>query len=339
LIEFITDYQEIEKYKSFLPVVATKEYLSYNSSKYGWFLSDKFILPFYLSKKLIFTRIFFTTSLIPLSETSPNDEKIFLNEVVDSAKKNKIDIIELPASNAIFNFFPKNAPHTEFGTFIVDLSLDEEILFKNLHQKHRNVVRKAEKDGVVITFCDEKIKECYDIIKDTYARQGKSFIIYEKFLKLKENLGDNVRFYLAIKNNVIQSVAVLLWNENHSSYYLYGGSIKDPYTGSNNLLHWRAMIDMKALGVKLYDFMGARIEPEAGSKLEGIQRFKERFGGNLKTGFIWKYPVNNTKYFFFEVITRLYYLSKFRRYDGDIISQERRRKKMYRFEVNDNIIE
>ena len=64
-----------------------------------------------------------------------------------------------------------------------------------------------------------------------------------------------------------------------------------------------------------------------GSKLEGIQRFKERFGGELKKGFIWKYPVNGLKYFLFQIFTRVFYLIKFQKYEGDIIEQERKRKK------------
>ena len=34
--------------KDKLPILATKEYLNYKSNNYGWFLSDNFILPFYV---------------------------------------------------------------------------------------------------------------------------------------------------------------------------------------------------------------------------------------------------------------------------------------------------
>ena len=46
-----------------------------------------------------------------------------------------------------------------------------------------------------------------------------------------------------------------------------------------NLLHWHAIRLFRALGVKQYDFVGARINPSKGSKQEGLVIFKERFGG------------------------------------------------------------
>ena len=57
-----------------------------------------------------------------------------------------------------------------------------------------------------------------------------------------------------------------------------------------------AMKLMKERGVKYYDFVGARINPDEGSKYEGIQRFKSRFGGELKKGYLWKMPLNKFKY-------------------------------------------
>jgi lipid II:glycine glycyltransferase (peptidoglycan interpeptide bridge formation enzyme) len=48
--------------------------------------------------------------------------------------------------------------------------------------------------------------------------------------------------------------------------------------GSSNLLQWEIIKKLKSLGVREYDFVGGRVEVPKGSKLEGIQRFKQRFG-------------------------------------------------------------
>lgn len=321
----LNNEDKIINIKDKLPILATKEYLSYKSDNYGWFLSEKFVLPFYLTNKFIFKRLFFTCDVIYLKEALLKEEKLFLNKIIDLSKSIKVDIIDIPQSNAVFNAYPDNSTYIGFGTYKVDLSLSEEELFKNLHPKHRNVIRKAIKDNVIIKNDHKYLRECYDIIKSTYSRQNKGFISYKEFEDLKIFLKENVSFYIALKDNAIQGCAVLLWNTGHSCFYLFGGSIKSPYTGSINLLHWQAMLDMKKNNVRWYDFYGARINPEKGSKLEGIQRFKERFGGKLKTGYLWKYSIKPSKGFLFKIVFRFYCLLKRRKYNPDIIDIERKR--------------
>ena len=89
-----------------------------------------------------------------------------------------------------------------------------------------------------------------------------------------------------------------------------------------NLLQWTAILDMKRLGVNIYDFVGARISPKEGSKLETIQRFKARFGSQMKVGYLWKYPLNKFKYKTFYFLVRMHACLKKQTYIGDIIDEE-----------------
>jgi len=327
-VNLIKDYNELKDILNIIPILATEDYLKYKSNNYGWFKSDDFILPFYLTKKFIFKRMFFTTEVIYInSNAGIDEEKKFLKEVVSLSEKMGIDIIDVPPSNAVFNTYPDGSKFIEFGTYVLDLNKSEEELFAGLHQKHRNVVKKAMKDGVIIKQGAVFLGECYKLIKDTYKRQGKGFIDFDEFKSMHDSLGDNVNFYVAVKDDVLQGCAILLWNTNNSSYYLYGGSIGKPYTGAVNYLHWQAILDMKKRGVRYYDFFGARIDPPKDSKYEGIQRFKSRFGGDLKCGYLWKYPVKPFKYYLFRLIFSLYSLTKCSIYKGDIIDNERKRQK------------
>ena len=45
---------------------------------------------------------------------------------------------------------------------------------------------------------------------------------------------------------------------------------------------------MKAAGVKKFSFVGCRINEDENSKYHGIQRFKERFGGTLEQGYLFR---------------------------------------------------
>ena len=81
---------------------------------------------------------------------------------------------------------------------------------------------------------------------------------------------------------------------------------------------------MKERGVLLYDFVGARVNPEPGSKLEGIQRFKSRFGGEMKVGYMWRYVNRPVRYKIYNLLLNSY--MKYVRHDNtfsDIIKEER----------------
>ena len=101
---------------------------------------------------------------------------------------------------------------------------------------------------------------------------------------------------------------------------MHGGSIPKPQAGSTNLLQWEAIRLFRRLGVRQYDFVGARTDPKKGSKIEGIMRFKRRFGGQLIQGYMWKYPFRPFKYYLYSLAARV-------RSGGDYVDQERHKLK------------
>ena len=301
----------------YLPIFATKEFLETKSNNFGWFVSEDFILPFYIDKRSIFSKLVFTTQTIVLNENS--DEKEFLYSVIEKTRELNLDFIAQPMANVLFRLAPKNSKYIKWGSYVVDLTISEEELLKNMHSKHRNVIRKAIKDGVVVEET-ENISLIYENLKETMQRQNRAYPSLEELEKIK-NL---VKFYISKKDDIIQGCAVLPYNR-FGAYYLYGGSIARPYTGALNYLHYYAMLDMKKNGVKKYDFMGARLNVEKGSKLEGIQRFKSRFGGELKEGYLWKYEYKPLKIKLIDIIQKIRYKLQGRVYLGDAIEQESKR--------------
>jgi len=312
-----------ETFNHLLPIVASEQYLRARSNfEYGWFKSKKMILPFILEKKAFFKRVVFTHGVIFLGATSLEEEKEFLNNVIKICSDLGVDFICQPHTSALFRTFPNNSICCEFGSYQVDLSLDENRLFKNVHQKHRNVIRKAIRDGVQIVVGKELLETCANLIKMTKVRQKLTYMSKEQLKKISEELGDNVLFYVAMSNGVAQGCAVIVWNEGHTSYYLCGGSVDRPAVGAINYLHWKAMLDMKTKGVKKYDFMGARILPIPGSKQETMQRFKARFGGTMVRGYLWKYIINKLSYKLFKFTALTVNQVRGKKYVGDIIDAE-----------------
>ena len=205
-----------ESFKSFLPIFATKEFLKIKSNHYGWIKNNNFILPFYIDKRGIFSKLVFTTQTIKTKNDSAQDENDFLNEAILKIKEMKIDYIGQPLANCLFETYPKDSKYITWGSYIVDLTQSEDEILKNMHSKHRNVIKKAIKEGVIIEESDD-IDMIFNILKDTMERQNRPYVLKEQLIKLKKIS----KFYIAMKDNVVQGCAVLPYNS-FGAYYLYG---------------------------------------------------------------------------------------------------------------------
>ncbi len=300
-------------------IFSTEHFLSQQSSEYGWIHNDLFLIPFYINRKYIFKSLVFTSDAISLASSINEDEKqLFLDSIINEIPKLvKVDSILCPPSYVLFDHCPKGSKFCEFGSYRIDLSNSEDDLFSNLHSKHRNVIRKAIKDGVEIHFGKKHLKQCYDVIYNTHNRQKLFFPTFNEIKKLYNSLGYNLICAVSYKNNIIQGGALIPWNENYG-YYLFGGSIEKPFTGSMNYLQWEVILKLKNLKVAQYDFVGARLNPKKGSKIEGIQRFKHRFGSELHKGYLWKHDYFKTKRVLYNMLVFL----KNKSFPHDIIADE-----------------
>lgn len=307
-----------------LPIVGTAAYLNSKSQRYGWFRRGNLVLPFIVERRALFDRLVFTHQTISLAGAcSENEEQEFLDQVVIAARNLGVDFIYQPLATAVFSGVPKGAVSARFGTYEVDLDLPVEQLWAQVHGKHRNVIKKAQEAGVEISEGPHNLQICHGLIDATMKRNQKLSVSLGELERFRESLAEHVSFYVAKKDHEAQGAAVIIWNAGHTAYYLYGGTNDSPFGGSMNLLHWKAMTDMKARGVKRYDFVGARLSPPPGSKLEGIQRFKVRFGATMRQGYLWKYPLKPWRYLAYCWFARAYALMHGATYQGDIIDEER----------------
>ncbi|MCE5319780.1 MAG: peptidoglycan bridge formation glycyltransferase FemA/FemB family protein [Bacteroidales bacterium] len=307
-----------------LPATGLVEYLkSFNGCvDYGYIVDNDCILPFIKRKRLIFYYIQLPTPVLGAKDI--DEEKIFLEEALEFIKKNiRADFIST-TNTGIFNSYPNGSMYCKFGSYILDLRKTEDELFTLLHSKHRNVIRKAQKDGLLVFSGKEYLGDCYNLINETFSRQGLIAPTYE-YVQQLSCLNENVFFSIVKAGNEIQGSAIFIWNKNHSCFYLHGGSTEHPHSGAMNLLHWETILQMKKNGVKFYDFVGGRINPKEGSRLEGIQRFKSRFGGDFEIGYLWKYPFSNIKYKIYSFLLTIYFkYYKGENYEGDVIDQEQK---------------
>ncbi len=263
----------------------------------------------------------------PLSLTGQRlditEESKFLNKFVSFAKKMKIARITQPDNFALFQCVPKNSVNTPFGSYTMNLeNFTEEALFAKLHSKHRNVIRNAEKHGVVLKYGIEVIDDFYLLYQQTMERSAMYCNDISYFKEFFNFLPQNTLCGVCYYNNIPQGGLFIPFS-NFGSFYLYGASAESKgINGSINYLHWNTIKLLKEKGVKRYDFAGARLSDISGTKLEGIQQFKERFGSALENGFLWKKDLNKFNCLVFDLLMYLKHKLNDLTPSKDIIDQE-----------------
>ena len=304
-----------------MPFYASEYFLKTVGDEYGWlggFTESgelRCILPYTIIRKAFFRLVRFRVETIPRGEgLDVKEEKAFLNSAIEYFRSMGADMIIPASTNTIFRTYPDGAIAAPYGTYIIDLNQPEDVLWSNLSTAYRKKIRNSLKKGVIIRSGIEYLDISYDLICDTLKRSSLKFMSYEALKRFVLGLNENVKIFVADYQGTIHGCTIFPFSI-YSAYSLYGGRIPEADTGAMNLLNWEAIRQFRELGVKRFDFMGVRINPDVGSKQEGIMIFKQRFGGQLHQGYIWKYSIHPLKY-------RLYCLAVRLRRGGDIVDAE-----------------
>ncbi len=239
----------------------------------------------------------------PLWNEEKHGEEL-VHKIVEDAKKERCmellvsPIQPLPA-NAQSLFVPSKRHVQPTATRIIDLSLSEEELLKQMHPKGRYNIGIAQKNNVKIRVGDaDDIDALYDIFKKTAARDDFTVFPachYKTFLK---SLQGSFVLLAEQENTLIAGLIGVTWHT--QSFYYYGASSYEhrqymaPYA-----LQWEAMKKCKQAGCTTYDLLGvsdernkmedARCKMEKEDPWHGITEFKRKFGGSIT-----EYPPEQT---------------------------------------------
>ena len=316
-----------------IPIFATQNYVDYlkdlKNQDTIWFacLENKSVsclLPFTIKKKSIFKKAYFLTGVISLNPgNSLEKEEEFLNNVIDYVKKNKLcDWIQQGTNWALFNIAPKGSKSVKFGTYKIFLNNKSETdLFNSLHRNIRQDINRARKELVEIKKGINYLNDCLMIINNTAEKANLGLLSSTETEKKLRYLGDNLKIYVSYFDNIPQSAKIFLGNE-YCTYALYAGSTAKAFRGANVYLEWEAIMDAKNRNSNYFDFVGGRINPEPGSKLERIQKYKSRFGTEFVQGYIWKMEICRVKFKVYKTLLKLYFFLKNKKMKKDIIDQE-----------------
>jgi len=249
----------------------------------------------------------------PLTESGLNSD--ILQEIKENSKKQNFDIliVELKSTDSKLTktmldigyrqYFSKVQPKQ---TNILDLTQNEDTLFANMKGKYRREIRKAIKDGYVVTTYKSgtlAVNQFYEIIEAVVSR-GK-FATYQKeyFQKMFDLFGkiDAIEIHIVHRRETpeIPLGTYLVVYDKENAYELYGGTNA---TGRHErvgfLLKWRSIQAAKNKGVRIYDQWGVSETDSSGNfkktdPLYNVSVFKKGFGGKNITYIPTMVLVNN----------------------------------------------
>lgn len=216
----------------------------------------------------------------------------FFDYLKDLTEKEKVDFIRIspllkdtPENLEIFRRYGfKDAPvhmvHPELS-WLLDISRTEEEILKGMRKTTRNLIRRAEREGVEIIESKNisDVDKFYEIHEQTVGRHG--FVPFSKsYLKKQfEALsGDNqISVFLARHNNQILSSAIIVFYGN-SAFYHHGASLASKVPASHLLL-WKIILEAKNRSCGIFNFWGIAPDDKPNHPWAGLTFFKTGFGG------------------------------------------------------------
>jgi lipid II:glycine glycyltransferase (peptidoglycan interpeptide bridge formation enzyme) len=201
--------------------------------------------------------------------------------------------------------FLRHTPINPATTRLLDLSVSEETLLKEMHEKTRYNIRVASKHGVTVRVGTDEhdLRVFLALMEETAVRDGFASHPTSYLRATYEALASSgmARLRLAEHDGVVLAANMEI-AYGDTVTYLHGASSSDarnvmaPFA-----LHWEAIREAKREGYRGYDFWGAN--PEARSapfykeSWEGITRFKRGWGGRtIDLMGTWDLPMNRWLY-------------------------------------------
>jgi hypothetical protein len=310
------------EWNSELSIFSSEPFLKAVGDEYGWLGGFdqsgalQCILPYTIVRSFGLRMARFRVETLPVNGKLGIDEETdFLNKAVVYLRTIGADVVIPATTNSVFRTYPSGADAAPYGSYVVDLRNSEEALWRALSTNNHRNIKKAEKSGVEIRSGEKYLRQAYLLIRDTLQRSRMQFMKYESLERFLSGLGNHGMVLVAEMGEIVQSCAIYAFSD-YCAYYVYGGNKSDTRIGAGNLIHWEAMRMFRNLGVKRYDFVGARIDPPSGSKQESLNLFKRSFGGELKRGYLWKYSLRPLRAAVYSIGVKL---SR----GGDIVDNER----------------
>lgn len=181
-------------------------------------------------------------------------------------------------------------------TVSMDLS-SEDVIWKNIHSKNRNMIRKAEKNGIVIKhgqgleLFDDFIK-IYNATMDKDNAEPYYYFKPEFYKSIHEDLNDNYEMFWAEYEGKIIAMSIMIFANGRLNYHLSGSDLQYRNLAPSNLLLYKAAMWGMEKGMNTFHLGGG-----VGSGEDNLYKFKIAFNRFSDCQFsIAKHVFDNEKY-------------------------------------------
>ncbi len=180
------------------------------------------------------------------------------------------------ASPNMMTFFSRN-------TVALDLRLSlDDIWMQQFSSKNRNMIRKAEKEGVTIVESDnyEIFRRLYDGTMTDLNAENYYFFPQSYYEDYKASFKDNSILYFALLDDKAIAGSMFMFSEDYAHYHLSARDRKYSKCAANNLVLWHGIKKAKSRGCKWFHFGGGT----TGDDNDSLLLFKQNFS-KVKTEF------------------------------------------------------
>lgn len=164
-------------------------------------------------------------------------------------------------------------------TITMDLS-SPELIWENIHSKNRNMIRKAEKNGIVIEHGKgmdllEKFIEIYNATMDKDHAEEYYYFRRPFYESIHNDLRDNYEMFYAKLDDKIIAMSIMIFANGKMNYHLSGSDIEYRNLAPSNLLLYKAALWGCEQGFRTFHLGGG-----VGSGEDNLYKFKAAFNKN-----------------------------------------------------------
>lgn len=161
----------------------------------------------------------------------------------------------------------------------------EEIIWQNITSKNRNMIRKAEKNGVEIRTGNSKelyvkFEEIYNETMRKVEADDYYFFKEDFYDSIRERLKDNAMLFYAVKEEEIIAMSIILFTEDAMHYHLSASKREYQTYAPTNLILYKAACWGAQNSMKTFHLGGG-----LGSREDHLYHFKKEFNRGEDTQF------------------------------------------------------
>jgi hypothetical protein len=175
-------------------------------------------------------------------------------------------------------FLADELPSKAYAHHVVELTKDERVMYSNLRESTARNIRKAVKEGVVVSTCGtlQAVHEFYRLHCLTRKRQGVPPQPSRFFEKLHEHvISQGFGFIALARKGQVPVAGVICLHFGRNAIYKYGASDASyQHLRANNLVLWEAMKKCASDGLGYFSLGRSDLNNE------GLMTFKNGWGAN-----------------------------------------------------------